>query len=235
MHYDSGRDIILEQKRYRLMLQIIFGKTNVVDILQNTTSMAQAILWILVFSLSKVSLPSFLRRFLLLVHILIVFILEFWMDLLMMLFVLLMMLLAEQEVTHIAAVCLLFIVDELVAFQVVAGGKGPFTAVAGIRPSSCMNALVLRVMRRWLQGSQGHGRSQSWNCMCLFSRANEKVLLLQTLQVYSPWPWSSFETQFGLSSVSLCILSTVSKINLGTSGSSEWLAFVWRKTTTLCI
>ncbi len=192
MHYDSGRDIILEQKLYWLMLQIIFGKTNVVDILQNTTSMAQAILWILVFSLSKVSLPSFLRRFLLLVHILIIFILEFWMDLLMMLFVLLMMLLAEQEVTHIAAVCLLFIVDELVAFQVVAGGKGPVTAVAGIRPSSCMNALELRVMLRWpkrlSQSSQGNGRSQSWYCMCLFSRANEKVLLLQTLQVYSPWP-----------------------------------------------
>ncbi len=57
-----------------------------------------------------------------------------------------LMILAEEKATHIAAVCLLFIVDKLVAFQVVAGGKGPFTAVTGIRPGACVNALVLRVM-----------------------------------------------------------------------------------------
>lgn len=93
--------------------------------------------------------------FLLLVHFLIVFILEFWMDLrpaLLMMdphdarHVAHLMLLAEEKSTHIAAVGLLLIVDELVAFQVVAGGKGPFTAVAGIRPGACMNALVLCVM-----------------------------------------------------------------------------------------
>ncbi len=136
-----------------------------------------------------------------------------------------LMLLAEQEVTHIAAVCL-SIVEELVAFQVVAGGKGPFTAVAGIRPSSCMNALELRVMLRWLTGK----RAITVVVLHVFVQPSERESAVATNAACTRRGPEAALKQFGLSSVSLHILSTVSKLNLGTSGSSMSLTLADRMT-----
>lgn len=54
--------------------------------------------------------------------------------------------LAEEHTAHGAAVCLLLVVDQLVALAVVVGGEGAVAAVTGEGPLSRVHSLVLVVV-----------------------------------------------------------------------------------------
>lgn len=54
--------------------------------------------------------------------------------------------LAEEDTTHGAAVCLLLVMDHLMALAVVVGGKGAFAAVTGKGPLPRVHSLVLIVV-----------------------------------------------------------------------------------------